>query len=172
MNISKPLLIILLLTAAICSQPLAGAAEKPGPQAIPADLSCGVCGMYPARFAVWQTQIIFTDGTMVPFDGSKDMFRYLLDMGRYNPGKTRAEVAAVWVKERFSNKWIDGETAYYVVGSSVMGPMGKELVPFADADEAAGLKAEHGGTVLPFAKITMEVIDKLGPGGGMKMGNM
>jgi nitrous oxide reductase accessory protein NosL len=168
MRILKALLIMTLLAAPLSGLLVAGAAEKPGPQEITAAMSCGVCGMRPARFPVWQTQIIFTDGSMVPFDGSKDMFRYLLNLDRFNPGKSRADVAAIWVKERFSNKWIDGESAYYVVGSSVRGPMGKDLVPFADADEAAGLRAENGGTVMPFADITMQVIDTL----GMRMGGM
>ncbi len=167
MKISPPLLIVLLVFAVNTTFTLAYAAEKPAPREITADMSCGVCGMYPARFPTWQTQIIFTDGSMVPFDGDKDMFRYLLNLPHYNPEKSRADVAAIWVKGHSSNKWIDGETAYYVVGSSVRGPMGQDLVPFADANEAAELRARNGGTVIPFSEITAEVIDKLDMGGGM-----
>jgi len=168
MKITKPLLAILFLAALFTCLPVAGGAEKPAPREITADMSCGVCGMYPARFPAWQTQIIFTDGAMVPFDGCKDMFKYLLNLERYNPGKSRADAAAIWVREHSSNKWIDGETAYYLVGSSLMGPMGKDLVPFANADKADKLRAEKGGSVMPFTEITREVIAKLGMGmGGM-----
>ena len=168
MKITKPLLAILFIAALLSCPSLTVAAEKPAPQEITAKMSCGVCGMYPARFPAWQTQIIFTDGTMVPFDGSKDMFKYLLNLEYYNPGKGRDDVAAIWVREHSGNKWIDGETAYYLVGSSVMGPMGKDLIPFANAGEADGLRTEKGGTVMPFSEISKEVIDNL----GAKMGVM
>src|SRR5210317_107667 len=41
------------------------------PQVIPQGVTCGKCGMYPASYPRWQSQIIFKEGTMTPFDGCK-----------------------------------------------------------------------------------------------------
>ena len=50
---------------------------------------------------------------------------------------------------------IDGRKAFYVIGSDVRGPMGKELVPFAKkADADAFLKDHRGQKVLRFDEIT------------------
>ncbi|MEN8135634.1 MAG: nitrous oxide reductase accessory protein NosL [Thermodesulfobacteriota bacterium] len=168
MTTSKKLLTSALLLLALALSPLANAADQPAPMAIPDNLSCGVCGMYPAKFVKWQTQIIFTDGVMVPFDGSKDMFKYILNMAKYESKHTSNDIAAIWVKGFNSGKWLDGKTAVYVVGSKVMGPMGKELIPFNNGDAAKKFKAANEGMIKQFADISMGDIKKLGMG-GMKM---
>jgi nitrous oxide reductase accessory protein NosL len=159
--------LVLVMIAAFANPPALTAADKAQPQNIPEQASCGVCGMYPARFPQWQTQIIFKDGTMVPFDGAKDMFKYLLQMADYDQQHKRAEVVAVWVRDYAGGGWLDGEAAFFVVGSSVMGPMGQELVPFATAAAAKEFQGKNGGTVSRFAEINLELIGKL----GMKMGS-
>lgn len=168
--------LFLVLVAAFSNPRPVVAAHRPQPQSIAEQASCGVCGMYPARFPQWQTQIIFSDGTMVPFDGAKDMFKYLLKMAEYNKQRNRGEVAAVWVRDYAGGGWLDGEGAFYVVGSSVMGPMGQELVPFASAPAAMEFQGKNGGTVSRFSEINLEVIHKLGMGamkmGGHHQGNM
>jgi DNA-directed RNA polymerase subunit M/transcription elongation factor TFIIS len=45
--------------------------STPQPMVIAQDVSCGKCGMYPAKYPRWQSQIIFKDGSMTPFDGCK-----------------------------------------------------------------------------------------------------
>ncbi len=170
--ISKKLIISTLILLALGLVPLANAAEQPAPMVIPDGLSCGVCGMHPAKFVKWQTQIIFTDGVMVPFDGSKDMFKYILDMAKYEPKHTSDDIAAIWVKGFDSGKWLDGRKAVYVVGSKVMGPMGKELIPFNDGDGAKKFKNRNEGMIKQFGDISIEDIKKLGMGGMKMMGNM
>ncbi len=156
------LFLVLLVLPAIGNA--AGAAGKPQPQVIPEQMSCGVCGMYPARFPVWQTQIIFKDGKMVPFDGCKDMFKYLMNMAAFNKEQTRVAVAAIWVKRHDNAAWTDGERAFYVLGSSVMGPMGAELVAFDNVVAAKDFQAKNGGMVKRFPEITMDMVSKLGLG--------
>jgi nitrous oxide reductase accessory protein NosL len=52
-------------------------------------------------------------------------------------------------------KHIDGRAAFYVIGSDVMGPMGKELVPFASEAAARDFLKDHRGQrVLTFKEIT------------------
>ena len=153
MKVQNLLALTLILAVSLAFSDFAGAAAKPQPRTITGRMGCGVCGMYPARNPEWQTQIIFKDGVMVPFDGPKDMFRYLLNMTAYNHKETRDEVAAVWVRDHASGSWTDGETAFYVVGSSAKGPMGAELVPFGNATAAKDFQAKNGGTSSAFARL-------------------
>ena len=161
------LLALVLFTATFVTQAIA--AEKPGPQMISEDMSCGVCGMFPAKFVKWQSQIIFTDGAMVPFDGCKDMFKYTLNMAKFDKKHTSKDVAAIWVKDYNTGNWHDGTAVSYVVGSSEMGPMGKELIPFGDPTEALTFKKGKSGMIMNYDDVTMDDIKKLG---GMKMNGM
>lgn len=153
-------------------QKTAATSAAEGPMAIPAELSCGVCGMFPARYPQWQSQVIFSDGKMVPFDGCKDMFKYLLMMSKFDQDHTRNDVATIWVKDFNNGSWFNGEKATYVVGSEQMGPMGKELIPFETQESAEKFQAENGGTIHSFTEINMEMVGKLGMGGMMMKGQM
>lgn len=140
-------------------------------QAITAETSCAVCGMYPAQYPQWQSQVIFKDKGMVAFDGGRCMFLFLLHMPQFDSRHTAAEVAMVWVKDFGTGAWTDGATASYVVDSTVLGPMGsKELIPFATEEAARKFQQQNGGTVEPYAKITREMIQPLMGMGGMMHG--
>ena len=136
-------------------------AATPEPMAIPENITCGKCGMYPARYPQWQSQIIFADGKMTPFDGCKCMFNFMNGMEKFDKAHTRNDIAVVWVKDFNSGKWINAEDAQYVVGSKKMGPMGKELIPFSDHMEAMKFQKEQGGAMMKYAEITPEVLKSL-----------
>jgi copper chaperone NosL len=138
------------------------------PMVIPKDVSCGKCGMYPASYPRWQSQIVFKDGSMTPFDGCKCMFNFMNAMGQYDKAHTSDDVAAILVKDFSNGKWMNASDAHFVVGSKMMGPMGKELVPFADKEEAMKFHHEQGGSMMMYGEITPEVLKTLGMG-GMKM---
>ncbi len=76
--------------------------------------------------------IIFKDGTHAFFDGAKDMFKYYFNLKRYNPSKGLQDIDSVYVMDYYDLAWIDGTRAFYVIGSDVYGPMGRELIPFKD----------------------------------------
>lgn len=154
-------------TSQLSSSPPAGKVE---PMVIPKDASCGRCGMYPANFPQWQTQIIFTDGSMTPFDGCKCMFNYMFSMEQHGQGHKKEDMRAIFVKDFNTGAWMNAEDAYFVVGSGVMGPMGKELIPFAEKDAAMKFNREQGGDMKNYAEITPEVMKTLM--GGMKHGPM
>lgn len=123
---------------------------------------CPVCGMFVHKYPNWLAQIVFSDGTSASFDGSKDMFKYLLDLRKYNPRKSREDIAAFWVTDYYTTKWIDGERAYYVVGSEVLGPMGHELIPHASEKPAQSFLKDHGGKrILSFKEVDLKLIEGL-----------
>lgn len=138
------------------------------PMEIPENATCGKCGMYPARYPRWQSQIIFNDDTMTPFDGCKCMFNFIFAMDKFDQKHSPNDIAVAWVKDFNTGKWLNAEDASYVVGSNMMGPMGKELIPFADQAAAMKFQEEQGGTMMKFEDINPEVMKTLGMG-GMKM---
>jgi len=117
--------------------------------------NCAVCGMYVANFPDWAAVATFKDGTQAWFDGPKDLFTFLFDPGRYTARRKGSDIASIQVKDYYGLKHIDGRSAWYVLGSDVLGPMGKELVPFRTESAARDFLKDHRGQkVLAFHEIT------------------
>lgn len=154
---------VLVVTAFICLL-IAGSAPaaQKMPAAPPEKTKCPVCGMFVAKYPDWAASITFRDSTMVYFDGPKDLFTFYVDPGRYAPARKQADIADIRVKDYYSLAVVDGRLAFYIIGSNVLGPMGKELVPFAGKDDAAGFMRDHrGGKILRFNEITRSVLKGL-----------
>jgi nitrous oxide reductase accessory protein NosL len=142
-----------LSTAASAAETKEGAAPRE---------KCPVCGMFVSLFADWNAKIIFADSTTAVFDGSKDMFKYYLDMKKYAPAKDRKNITAVTVKDYYSKKDIDALKAFYVIWGDVYGPMGNEPIPFStEADAKTFLKEHHGKKILRFKDITLKLLHSL-----------
>ena len=57
---------------------------------------------------------------------------------------------------------VDGLKAWYVAGSDVYGPMGRELIGFQKEEDAREFMADHAGKVLyKFQDVTREVVEGL-----------
>ena len=133
------------------------AALKPAPTD-----KCPVCGMFVAKYPDWIAGATFADGSHALFDGPKDLFKFWLDVKGYTPSRSRADIRELFVTDYYSVKQVSAQHAYYVIGSDVFGPMGKELVPFereADADEF--VRDHHGASVLRFSEIVPGVLQRL-----------
>ena len=123
---------------------------------------CPVCGMFVYKYPDWVAQIIFTDGSVLFFDGAKDLFKYYFNLKKYNPAITPKNITAIFVTEYYDMKLINGKEAFFVIGSDVYGPMGHELIPFASKADAEGFKKDHkGNRILKFEKIKPGIIKKL-----------
>lgn len=123
---------------------------------------CPVCGMFVSRYPDWLATITFKNGETAHFDGPKDMFTYYLNLEKYRKGKTRSDIATITVKDYYSLKSMAADKAYFVLDSDVLGPMGKELVPFAAAADANSFIKDHKGSrPLRFNEITPAVLQRL-----------
>ena len=123
---------------------------------------CPVCGMFVSRFPDWLATITFKNGEAVYFDGPKDLFTFYLDMGKYRKGKIRGDIATITVKDYYGLKSIAAEKAYFVCDSDVLGPMGKELIPFTTAADAASFIKDHKGSKpIRLNEITRAVLRRL-----------
>ncbi len=155
LSIGVVLLTLVCLTAVVAAADLKP--RVPGPKD-----KCPVCGMFVAKYPDFAAQIQFRDGTVAFFDGPKDLFTYYHALPRYNPRKKPSDVAAVFVTGYYTMTPIDGLSAWYVAGSNVFGPMGRELIPFAKESEARDFKKDHSGkAILRFKDITPTVIKGL-----------
>jgi len=135
---------------------------------ITAETRCPVCGMFVAKYPQWITQVRLSDTTSEAFDGVKDMAAYIFAPENYGAAKG-ATVTEIRVKDYYSQKWIDGRQAFYVLGSKVLGPMGHELIPFSTRDAAENFQKDHGGTrILEFSEISKDLIESLRKGHKMK----
>ena len=97
---------------------------------------CPVCGMFVYKYPDWVSQAVFRDGSRIYFDGVKDLMKFYFKVPQYQPGKSREEITVLSMTDYYSLEGIEGTRAYYVIGSDVFGPMGKELIPFGKEAEA------------------------------------
>lgn len=118
---------------------------------------CQVCGMLVYPYPTWAAEIIFSDGTYAAFDGPKDMFKYYLNIGKFNPSKKQSDIAAIFVTEYYSTRMMDAHEVFFVKGSDVDGPMGAELIAVESADRAKVFMKDHKGKkILRFNEVKME----------------
>jgi nitrous oxide reductase accessory protein NosL len=123
---------------------------------------CSVCGMFVAKYTNFVGQIQLKNGSVLFFDGPKDLFKYYQAMDRNKQGGRSGDVAALFVTSYYTLAAIDGFSAYYVTGSDVNGPMGRELIPFATEGEAREFMKDHKGKALyRFGGITPVLIKGL-----------
>lgn len=120
---------------------------------------CKVCGMFVAKYKLWLAQIQHKDGTTSMFDGVKDMMAYFHEPVKYGGGE---DIVDIYVKDYYTQNWLDGRSAFYVIGSDVLGPMGHEFIPFSSEDSAKNFKKDHDGkNIIRFEEITLERVNEL-----------
>ena len=115
---------------------------------------CIHCGMPTQEFPKWQSRILTNVGekrTCSP----RCMFIAVLE-------KDVKDVQNIWVKEYYEQKEIDARQAFYVIGSDILGPMGKGLVPFKTKDDAQEFLQDHQGKkILKFREVSLKIIQEI-----------
>jgi copper chaperone NosL len=153
--------IVAVIVISLFVAPLLCGAEGKPPKPTSKD-KCPVCGMFVEKYPDFITEIAFRDGSVAFFDGAKDMFKYYLNMNKYNPRQKETDIEYVYVTDYYSLTLVDGLKAYYVQGSDVFGPMGRELIPFEKEREAREFLKDHKGkALLRFREITGPIIKGL-----------
>ncbi|MBU4177509.1 MAG: nitrous oxide reductase accessory protein NosL [Desulfurivibrionaceae bacterium] len=159
----KYALIICVFSFLLPAQPLlAQPAKEISPQE-----RCPVCGMFVAKHPDWLTQVRLSNGTVKFFDGVKDMMAFTLNPASFGvPGQAAKEL---WVKDYYTLAWLDGRSAWYVLGSDVYGPMGLEFIPFGSVAAAENFRKDHKGTrVIRFDEITEPLVQSMRHGQKMR----
>ncbi len=150
---------LLTLTLALITDIYCGERKpvKPSPKD-----KCPVCGMFVAKYPDFLAQILFKDGSALFFDGTKDMFKCYLNLKKYQPSRKQSDIDSIYVTDYYGLTFIDGFEAFYVVGSDIYGPMGRELIPFEkEADAREFMKDHKGNRVLKFIGVTPDILKNL-----------
>ena len=113
---------------------------------------CVMCRMYPSRYPRHRSQVSYGNRRIDHFCSTHCLFAWLNapESGRLHQGRN----GMIWVTDFVSERWISGETAYYVVGSTAQGPMGAEAFAFDRKNKAQDFVRKNGGQVLPFKAVT------------------
>lgn len=123
---------------------------------------CPVCGMFVYKYPKWVAQIVFKDGAYYFYDGAKDMFKHIFDTAKYTPGKSAENIKDIYVTDYYEVELVNAKSAFYVLGSDVLGPMGHELLPFKDQESAQEFLEDHKGkSIIRFQDVTPSVIESL-----------
>ena len=114
---------------------------------------CDLCGMVVDPESGWRAGGASADGGELSFDTPKCLFRHHHERG---------PVSEPWVIEYDSQARRPADELFYVLGSDVEGPMGRDLVPLASRERAQGFLADHQGErVLAFDEVTADVAAEL-----------
>jgi copper chaperone NosL len=156
------MLVVFLLTFSLLLPAWGEGLQLPTPG--PKD-TCPVCGMFVALYPDWVATVLYKDGHAHHFDGAKDLFKYLLNLPKYAPGHSQADIAAIGVTDYYGVTRIDARSAWYVIGSDTLGPMGHELVPLATQAEAEEFLKDHQGQrIVRFDDINVKMLENLDQG--------
>jgi nitrous oxide reductase accessory protein NosL len=134
---------------------------------VTSDEKCPVCGMFTYKYPKWAAQIFFKHNDHkhhFSFDGVKDLMKFYFDPLKWGDYKTslKKDITKILVTDYYTQDGIDGTKAYYVIGSNIYGPMGNELIPFKNKEDAKVFKKDHYGTkIISFDNITKEMVYKL-----------
>lgn len=153
--------LITLIIIMILAFPMASVGQRQAVRPTMKD-KCPVCGMFVAKYPDFVAEILFKNGSYAVFDGAKDMFKYYFDIKKFNQTQTQKDVEAVYVTDYYNLNLIDGLRAYYVVGSNIYGPMGKELISFGKESDAREFMKDHQGKfILRFKDVKYETVKAL-----------
>lgn len=87
--------------------------------------------------------VVFKDGHTVGFEGARCLFIYNKVPKRF--GINLNDIAHRFVTDYTTRKIIDVNNAFLVLGSTVKGPMGYELIPFSNKEDAEKFETEYKG---------------------------
>jgi copper chaperone NosL len=142
-----------------CTKP----APPPQAQEITPDTACALDGMLLKDYPGPKAQIHYAEGPPEFYCDTVEMFAMLLA-----PESAR-RVRAVYTQDMGQTEWkqphghwIDARAAFYVRGSKLMGSMGPTFAAFARREDAEAFARTHGGTVLRFADVTVDMADLRG----------
>ncbi|MFQ3789793.1 nitrous oxide reductase accessory protein NosL [Halomonas sp. A29] len=126
--------------------------------------SCHVCGMLIAELPGPKGQVYLNrDETVRKFCSTADMFAFLLQPENAN------RLSHAWVHDVAVTPWsqpadkafILASDAWYVAGHTQRGAMGHTLASFKERHHADAFRETHGGEVLAFSDIDLELLTEL-----------
>lgn len=111
---------------------------------------CGRCGMVVDPKSAFQAELLMPDtGGRLAFDSPKCALKHRA---------TRKVRTTLRVQEYYSRNWIDGSEVRFVIGSDVIGPMGKDFIGVSPSQTEKFVKDHGGDKTLTLAEIDDTVL--------------
>lgn len=117
---------------------------------------CTVCGMSPAMYPGNHNQILTMDNTTLHFCSTQCMVNFNADPAKYMKDPVKTKMA--WVTLYPDGMYESAFGTYYVVGSKVDGPMGREAIPFKFKKDAEEFVSTNGGKIVSFPQLTPAMV--------------
>ncbi|AFM23398.1 nitrous oxide reductase accessory protein NosL [Desulfomonile tiedjei] len=125
------------------------------------DDRCPVCGMFVNKYPKWAAGFVFHSGARYFHCCPKCMVHNLLSVPKYQPGETRENIRQIWITEYYTTRQRDAREVFFIAGTSLVGPMGLDLIPVAGDRAAETLKRDYNGeSILRLDQITPDILDK------------
>lgn len=126
-----------------------------------ADDRCPMCAMRVADHPNWVGAIELEGGDTFYACSVRCTLATSMNTDKFL-GVPKSKVKRVRVPQYLEKgKWLDAETAWYVIDSDIRGPMGLALVPAVSQEEAKVIVDRHKGRALSRADVTMAVLKDL-----------
>jgi nitrous oxide reductase accessory protein NosL len=122
--------------------------------------------MSPARYPKFHCQIVFKDDSYAAFDSAIGLLVYL-----HFPDKTGIKlkpIAGIYFKDYLKGSWLQADSAFFVTGSEIRGPMGIQFLPVDSQQAAEELKKRANG----MDTIHFKIIDRQYPIEAAKAGQL
>lgn len=112
---------------------------------------CSHCGMKLKPESPWLAELVSDDGQKLTFDAPRCAFAASLAGKK---GKLR-------MQDYYDKKWHDASELRFVAGSSVIGPMGPDLVPVDPARVTKFTQDHEGEKTYEAGQVTQAILDDL-----------
>ena len=153
---------LILITSFIfsCGQPQEAQTSQQ-PVIIESGDECHLCGMIITRFPGPKGEaFIGNQSTVRKFCSTQDLFAWFLQP------ENKPNTKQIFVHDMTQTDWdkpddtklIDARKAFYVIGSSRQGSMGKTLASFETIEAANDFGNQWGGKIIKFKEITTELL--------------
>ena len=117
---------------------------------------CTVCGMPPAKHLAHNSQILTMDDGTLQFCSTQCLVNFNADPAKYVEKPVKTKMA--WVTLYPDGMYESAVGCYYVVGSQIAGPMGKEAVPFKLKSDAEEFVRINGGEIVSYSQLTPAMV--------------
>lgn len=126
------------------------------------DDRCPVCGMFVNKYPKWAAGFVFQSGAPYFHCCPKCMIHNLHHVPKYQPGERRENLRQIWVTEYYTTRQTDAREVFFVVGTSLVGPMGLDLIPVRSKTAAETFKKDYQGEfIVTLDEVTPEMLDKV-----------
>ncbi len=149
----RPLLLLLTgLGLLACGRPNA----ESTPTSAVADHDCRYCGMPSDDYPQYNALALTAEGDSLFFCSTRCLLLTHLESGQ------AVNLERLFVTDYYEQEKVAAPQAFFVAGSDVIGPMGRDLIPHASRAAAEEFRQDHRGTAIyPFDSLDLPLLTRV-----------